>query len=149
MKWMALVLAFTAGSAFAEPLYIYTGAISQHFAQHDPGSEPYNADHRLVAVQYSNFQIGYYYNSYNIDTLFIGIVKEWQVPHHTSLIVSAAANYGYTHCIKGTNGNSDQERKKVCGQIMAGAYYNEYAAQPGIIINPSFVALSLRWEFDL
>lgn len=143
-----VLLAVISTHAAGESLTLYTGALSQHYQELPADKVPMETNHKLVAVQYGSLMAGYMENSYHRDTVFVGGIKEWRLLRHVKGAVTVGANYGYTDC---TNGAKDEQHlypKKVCGYILGAVYYDEYLLQPGVLISFTYVALSVRWEFD-
>lgn len=152
MKALMVALVLLAGSAHADSLRLYTGALSLHGSSPMKGSglDHYNNKHALIGVQYGGFFAGYMpENSYFMPTYIVGYGKEWRI-HSMDVGVMGGATRGYTHCTKGVDGPmSDPGEVKNCPMFMGTLFYNKYTAQPGLVINPKFFGAALRWEFDL
>jgi hypothetical protein len=133
----------------ADDVKLYTGAVSQHFVEPEPDEDNFNSDHRLIALQYDWLYAGYFENSYYRDTVLVGGIWERPALQNVTAVLSGGINYGYTDCLKGVRQNARQESKRICPYVIGGLYYDQYTAQPGLLITPHYVALSLRWEFDL
>lgn len=146
MKLWWLLLLFAIGSAHADPTYIYTGAWSKHFDDPGAGHEPFNDNHKLAAIQYERWQAGWFENSYHRDVFFAGGTLSHQIKAF-ELSLAGGLNYGYSHCLKGIK-QTRMEPKKVCGYLNGAAFYTEYPVQPGLILNPSFAALTVRWRLQ-
>lgn len=146
MRWLLIALVLCTGSAYAESLYLYTGAVSMHFEGPAEHERDYNQNNKLLALQYGNVQGGWYHNTFYEDVFFLGMNKGWKLMRHVEGEVAAGINYGYANCIKGTNGKAN-DLKKTCPYLTGALFYTEYTAQPGLLIAPTHIAASLRWEF--
>lgn len=153
-KWLscgaASLLLAASAPVMAEEWRLYTGAASYHFEhvrRHLP--EDYQYLHKLLLVEYNGFFGGYTTNTFDDDLWIAGYNLEWRRPY-VDIGVNLGVNYGYRDCFKIIHDHEKHDHdRQFCPNGGLTVFSNTQAFQPGLQINPAFVAFALRWEFSL
>lgn len=72
-KWLiAALLAVSPYTMSDDEVWIHTGMLSKHFTSGD-----YNEDHELFGIEYNDWYVGYYPNSFGDDSFFVFKNYRW------------------------------------------------------------------------
>lgn len=145
MRGVLIVLLMTVSfNAFSDGLYL--GGWSQHFNTKGDGSITLNESHNIVAVEYNNWLVGYFKNSYNDDSGVVARKYRIMSGNNLSFDVAIGTVYGYRTCERRStypNGSS----KKWCPAVVPEISYTKYRVQPSVMVMSSAVVVAIKVGF--
>ncbi|WP_020408909.1 hypothetical protein [Hahella ganghwensis] len=139
---IAMVLAAFSTSSIAETFTVHGGGWSHHI---DSSDYDYNSNHRLIAGEYRDWIGGYFRNSFDEDSFFIGHRFNKQLGD-IRLSIMPGATYGYRHCTKPKD--LDGNDRRVCPVVVPSATYTKYQVKPTVSLMGTAVVLTIELDLD-
>jgi hypothetical protein len=142
MRNIILGLLFVSCLSGASDFSVTTGAWSYHFEKNDYIT---NENNNLFAINYKDWSVGGFNNSYGNDTYFVA--RNFDLAQFGDFKISliTGVDYGYTNCQGGIN---ESTNKVICPFLSSALTYTRYEIQPSLaVLSTNAIGGAITFKF--